>query len=99
MTVEATEHPVQFGDSQRSPNARTRRIFNHGTGKVCLAQATIEGQPGIDFDLVLNIDSDEATVWILRQGRNRATPIVVNHVEKLIVLRSEEHTSELQSLA
>src|ERR1700738_4773961 len=89
MAVEATEHPVQFGDSQRSANARTRRIFHHSSGKVCLAQPSVERQPGSNFDLILCVDSDKAAVRILRQRCNLAAPIVVNDMEKLIVLLSE----------
>src|SRR5580693_8778040 len=56
---------------------------------MCLAEPAVERQPGIDFDLILRVDRDQAPVRILRQRCDRGAPIVVNHVEELIVLLSE----------
>src|ERR1700676_1452985 len=89
MAVEAAEHQVQFGDSQGSATPRVRGIFHDCSGKVCLAQPAVERQPGIDFDLILDVNSNEAAVWILQQRRDRSASIAVNYMEELIVLLSE----------
>ncbi len=54
-----------------------------------LAQASVQCDPGIDLDLIFDVGSDEAPVGILRQWRYRATAVVEDHMEKLIVLLSE----------
>src|SRR5260370_19626963 len=89
ITVEAAEHPIQFRNPQRSADARARGIFDHHTGEMRLAQPAVQRQPGIDLELILLVSSDQAAVRILLHRPYDAASIVVNDVEKLVVLLSE----------
>src|SRR6267378_3753327 len=64
-----------------------------------LTQPAVERQPRSDFELVLSVNSDEAAVGILRQWRDRAAAIVVDHVKELSILLGEAVETEARVIA
>src|SRR5882724_6746636 len=69
MPVEGAEDPVQFGNPQRSPDARTGGILNDAAGKMRLAKAGIYREPRGCLELLLRIDRCERSVRAMFLGR------------------------------
>ena len=46
LSVERPEYPIEARHARSYAKPRIRRVFHHVSGKMCLANACIQGQPG-----------------------------------------------------
>ena len=68
MTIKGAENPVEPGNPQRSANARAGSILNHSAGEMCLAETSIQAEPGCGLELFFGVDGRERSIRIVALG-------------------------------
>src|SRR5882762_5300456 len=69
MAIKGAKDPVQFGNPQRSADARTGGILNDAAGKMRLAKAGIYREPRCRLELLLRIDRCQRSIRAMSLGR------------------------------
>src|SRR5437899_5862942 len=102
VAIETAENPVEFWDAHRGANARAAGVLKHATGKMSLAKAGVEREPGSGFQLVLGVNRHKAPRGIVdfrRTEPNALLRIVAEQPKEFIILLREAEQAGAQIVA